>query len=347
MPIALTCPKCHAPQTVPDATAGQTVQCPSCQAEFPAEPAPPAPTPPKRRVRWGVIGLMLVGAGLSAYLLINRPIPTDFTDPDGIFSARFPNRPEAETVSRANPQMLRWGQQQYRAEVWRKEYSVTIYDGLNVGDELYGPATRDKHINAVVVVTVTNANGKQLFERPATHESHTAREVVFVGRDDGRLTALRVVAGERHALRLAVTGPGDPKEPAAFLDGARAFFDGVHVEAGFGPPVVDDPPAVSVADLAAAYKADARAADAKYKDRWLRVTGPVREVAEDGTGFLMGAGEGVVVVKRAPEARLTVRVRGPGTPVATTGKCRGLEAGAAAGARVLLEDAIVAPSAGM
>jgi hypothetical protein len=283
-----------------------------------------------------------VGAGLPAYLIIYRPIPTDFTDPNGIFSARFPNRPEAETVSQANPMRLRWGEQLYRAKVWRKEHSVAIIDGLNGGDELYGPASRDKHINSVAVVTVTNANGKQLFERPVTHEGHTAREVVFVSRDDGKLTALRVLAGERHVLRLAVTGPGDEDEPVAFLDGAGEFFDGVHVEAGFGLPIVDDPPAVSVADLDAAYKADTGAADTKYKDRWLRVTGSVREVAEDGTEFLMKAGESVVVIKRAPRGRHTVQLRGPGTQVTTTGKCRGLEAGAAAGPRVVLEDAIVA-----
>jgi hypothetical protein len=290
-----------------------------------------------------VIGLVLVGgAGLSAYLLINRPIPTDFTDPNEIFSARFPNPPEAETVSQARPQMLRWGEQLYRAKEWRKEYSVAILDGLNAGDDLYGPTSRDRHINGVVAVTITNANGKQLFRRPATHEGHPAQEIVFVSRDNGKLTALRVLAGERCVLRLAVTGPGDKDEPADFLDRAGEFFDGVHVEAGFGPPIVDDPPAVSAADLAAAYRADARAADAKYKDRWLRVTGSVREVAKDGTEFLMEAGESVVVVKRAPQARLTVPVRRPGTQVTITGKCRGLETGAAAGPRVLLEDAIVA-----
>jgi hypothetical protein len=295
-----------------------------------------------RRVRWWIIGLVLVGAGLSAYLLISRPIPTDFTDPNEIFSARFPNRPEAETVSQANPLMLRWGEELYRARAWRKEYSVAIFDGLNAGDELYGPTSRDKHSNGVAVVTVTNANGKQLFERPATHEGHAAREVVFVSRDDGTLTALRVLAGERYLLRLAVTGPGDQDKPADFLERARGFFDGVHVGAGFGPPVVDDPPAVSAADLAAAYRADAGAADAKYKDRWLLVSGSVRELAEDGTEFVMDAGESVVLVKRAPPARLTVPVRGPGTQVAATGKCRGLEAEAAAGPRVVVEDAVVA-----
>jgi hypothetical protein len=290
-----------------------------------------------------VIGLVLVVAGLSAYLVMSRPIPTDFTDPDGIFSARFPNRPEGVAVSQAKPLLLLWGQQLYRANVWwRQEYSVAIFDGVNEGDELYGPASRDKHINAVAVITVANANGKQLFERPATHEGHPARDVVFFSRDNGKLTALRVLAGERYVLRLAVTGPGDKDEPAAFLDGAGEFFDGVHVEAGFGPPIVDDPPAVSAVDLAAAYQADTRAADAKYKDRWLRVTGSVREVAKDGTEFLVEAGESVVVVKRAPPARMNVPVGKPGTEVAATAKCRGLEAGSAAEPRVLMEDAIVA-----
>jgi hypothetical protein len=344
MPIALMCPKCHAPQTVPDEAAGQAVRCPTCQAEFPAEPAaPPAPNPAKRRVLPWVIGLVLVGgAGLAAYQLIDSSTPTDFTDPNGMFSARFPDRPEAKAVSQAQPLRLLWGEQLYQAKVWGKEYSVAVLDGLNTGDQLYGPASRDTHINAVVVVTMTNADGQQLIERPAAHEGHPAREVVFVRREDGKLTALRVLAGEHHVLRLAVTGSGDKDKPADFLDRAGEFFEGVHVGIRFGPPIVDDPPVVSAADLAAAYKADARAADAKYKDRWLRVTGLVREVAKDGTEFLMEAGESVVLVRRAPKARRTVQVRRPGAEVATTGKCRGLDAGAAAGPRVLLEDAIVA-----
>src|SRR5439155_16778414 len=134
-----------------------------------------------------------------------------------------------------------------------------------------------------------------------------------------------------------VTGPGDKDKPAEFLDRAAEFFGGVHLGAVFGPPIVDEPPAVSATDLAAAYRADARAADAKYKDRWLRVTGSVRAVTKDKTEFTMAAGEGVIVVKRAAPARMTAPIRGAGAVVATTGKCRELEA---AGLRVLLEEAI-------
>ena len=70
----------------------------------------------------------------------------------------------------------------------------------------------------MAVVTATNANGKDLLERQATHEGHIAKEVAFVNRDDGKLTALRVLAGERYVLRLAVTTYGNKEEPAAFLD---------------------------------------------------------------------------------------------------------------------------------
>lgn len=344
MPIARTCPNCHVLQAIPDEPAGQTVRCPSCQAEYPAESALPASAPPKRRDQRLAAGLILAAAvllaiGLSGYL-IYRPTPTDFTEPNGIFSARFPNRPTAETVSQANPLMLRWGEQKYRANVWRKEYSVAILDGLNAGDELYGPATRDKHINGVLAITLTNANGEQLLERQTTHEDHPAREVVFAGRD-GRLTALRVVAGERYALRLEVSGPGTGTEAAAFLDQAGEFFGGVHVGAGFGLPVVDDPTPVSVADLVSAYMADADAADAKYKDRWLKVTGPIREVDKDGTEFLIEGGESLVVVKRAPPARMTVRLN-PGKEATTTGRCRGLQEDTSRNRRVLLDEAIVA-----
>jgi hypothetical protein len=341
MPIALTCPRCHTTRTVPDKAGGQTVRCPTCQAE-PAAP-PLAPAPAKRRVLLWFIGLVLVvGAGLAAYRFIDRSTSTDFTEPDGMFSARFPNPPEAKAVSEAQPLRLLWGEKLYRAEAKEKEYSVAVLDGINAGDQPYGPASRDTHINQAAVIVMTNTNGKMLLDRPAAHEGHSAREVVFVGRENGKLTALRILAGEHHILRLAVTGAGDKDKPADFLDRAGEFFDGVHVGAGFGPPIVDDPPTVSAADLAAAYEADARAADAKYKERWLRVTGSVREAAEDGTEFLMEAGQSVVLVRRIPQGRLSVQVRGPGVTVATTGKCRGLDAGAAAGPRVLLEDAVVA-----
>jgi hypothetical protein len=286
-----------------------------------------------------VVTVGLVAVGLSAYLVINRPTPVDFTDPDGIFSAHFPNQPQADAVSQANPLLLKWGEQQYQASVGGKEYSVAILSGLNAGDDLYGPTSRDGHINGVAVAKVANANGKQLLERSATHENHAARDVVFVGR--GKVTAMRVLAGERCALRLEVTEPSSDGKAAAFLDQAGEFFAQVHVGAAFGPPIIDEPPTVSAADLAAAYKTAAEAAEAQYKDRWLQVTGSVREVIEDANEFLLDAGESAVLVKRAPRARRTVRVR-PGMQVTTTGKCRGLEAKPAESPRVVLEDGIVA-----
>src|SRR5262245_55767572 len=106
MSIELTCPKCHVTQRVPDKAAGQTKLCPNCQAEFSPEPELPEPEPRKRWFLWLLLVLILVGGGVAAYFFLQRPTPTDFTDPNGIFSARFPNVPEAETVSKANPMML-------------------------------------------------------------------------------------------------------------------------------------------------------------------------------------------------------------------------------------------------
>jgi hypothetical protein len=344
MPIALTCPKCHASQTVPDAAAGQTVRCPACQAELPARPATPPPAARRRVLPW-VVGLVLAGgAALAAYEFVGKSTPTDFADPDGVFSARFPDPPEARAVSRAEPLRLLWEEQLYRAKAGGKEYSVAILDGVNAGDQPYGPASRDTHINEAIVIVLTNSDGQKLLDRPVVHEGHPAREVVFVQREDGRLTALRVLAGEHRILRLGVTGSGDRDKPGDFLDRAGEFFGGVHVGSGFGPPVVADPPTVSAFDLVAAYTADAHAADVTYKDRWLRVTGSVRDVAEDGTEFLLEAGDGAVLVRRAPAARRSAALRGAGTTVAPTGRCRGLDA-AAAGPRVVLEDAILPHSA--
>jgi hypothetical protein len=344
MSIVLTCPKCSAPHTVPDEVAGQTVECPACRTQFPADPVPPprAPASGRRAILPWVIGLLLVGgAGVAAYQLVDRSTPTDFTDPDGIFSARFPNPPEAKAATKAQPLRFVWGERLWQAKAGGKEYSVAVLDGLNTGDQPYGPTTRDAQIDGIVVIAQTNSDGQMLHSRTVTHEGHPAREVALVQRDSGKLTAFRVLAGERHALRLAVSGSGDKDKPTEFLDRAGEFFNGVHVGTAFGAPIVADPPAVSAADLAAAYKADARAADAQYKDRWLRVTGTVREVAEDRTEFLMEASGSAILVRRAPQARQTVAVRGPGATVVTTGKCRGLEAGADPGPRVVLEEAIV------
>ena len=346
MPITLTCPKCNAPQTAPDEAAGKTVRCPTCQAEFPADPAtrPPAPAPAQRWVVPAVLTLaVLGGAGLIAYLALGGSNPTDFTDPDGMFTARFPNPPDTRTVSEANPLMLRLGERVTRARAGGRDYSVTVLDGVNAGDQPYGPDARDTQINEAVVLVLTNTDGQKLLDRPVAHEGHPAREVVLLQREDGKLTALRVLAGEHQVLRLAVTGSGDKDKPGEFLDKAGEFFTGVHVGPAVGPPITEDPPTVSAADLVAAYRADAKAADAKYKDHWVRVTGSVREMAEDGTGFQLEAGGGAVVVRRAAPARRTVPVRAAGQTVAVTGKCRGLDAEVAKdGPRVVLEDAIVA-----
>jgi ribosomal protein S27E len=341
MPIALTCPNCRAPQTVADAAPGETVRCPACQAELPAPTAGPAPAAPRRVLPW-VIGLVLAGgAALVAYQFIERSTPTDFTDPDGMFSARFPNVPEHRAVSEAQPLRLLWGEQLYRANASGTEYSISVLDGVNAGDQPHGPASRDTHINEAIVITLTNADGRFLLDRPVAHEGHSAREVVFLHKEDGRLTALRVLAGESRILRLGVTGSGDKDNPGDFLDKSGEFFGGVHVGTAFGSPILEDPPTVSAADLVAAYKADTHAADAQFKDRWLRVTGTVREVAGDRTEFFLDAGDGVVLVQRAPPGRRSARVRADGTTHTTTGKCRGLDA-SATGVRVLLEDAIVA-----
>jgi uncharacterized protein GlcG (DUF336 family) len=71
------------------------------------------------------------------------------------------------------------------------------------------------------------------------------------------------------------------------------------------------------------------------------VTGPVAAVGAEGTTFEVDAGGAVVVVKRAPRARMTIAVRKAGAAVTVTGKCQGLEEAGGPGVRVVLEDAIV------
>src|SRR5262249_41091297 len=150
-------------------------------------------------------------------------------------------------------------------------------------------------------------------------------EMAYVHKEDGRMTAARAIVGEHQILRLTVTGSGDKDKPTEFLDQAADFFNSVHPGPAFGPPIVEAPPAVTPTALSAAYKSAPKAADAKYKDHWLLLKGKLHEAAKDRTSFLMDAGDGAVVVRRATPARRTVPLPKPGGAVALTGKCRGLD----------------------
>jgi hypothetical protein len=350
MALSLTCPRCHEPQTVPDRDAGITISCPKCQAEYRA--APPAPPggarPPRVRPRFfGLLALVVVG-GLAAYLVFGTSRPTDYVDPAGVFTAHFPDTPATEIVATADPMILRWGERVTRAKAGGREYAVAVLDAINMGDQEVGPASRDAQMLSVVVLAATNSDGKTVFDRPATHDGHVARETVIVNNDDGRLTALRAVVGERSALRLTVTGSGDRDKPAAFLETATAFFDTVRPGPNFGPPVLGDPVVVSAAGLGAAYRTDPKTADAAYKDRWVRVTGPVTAAGADWTTFEMDTGGTVIAVRRAPRGRLSVPVRvGAGT-VTVTGKCEGMpELAPGTAPRIVLADAtVIRPASG-
>jgi hypothetical protein len=287
-------------------------------------------------------------SGLAAYLVFGASRPTEYTDPAGMFTAHFPDTPATETVAIADPTILRWGEQVTRAKAGGREYAVAVLEEMNTGDQEVGPAARDAQLGSVVVVVPTNSNGKTVLDRPATHDGHVAREIVIVNKDDGRLTAVRAVVGERHALRMEVSGSGDRDQAAAFLEAAAGFFAGVHPGPPFGSPVLADPIAVSAADLEAAYRADAKAADATYKDRWVRVTGPVAAVGADKTTFELDAGGARVVVQRAPRGRLSVPVRQGAGSVMVTGKCQGISAPAGeATSRVFLADAtVIRPATG-
>ena len=345
MPLSTTCPACREPQIVPDEDAGRTVRCPKCQTEYTAAPARPArAAESKSRSGVPLVALLLVAlvaiGGAVAYFAIDRSKPADFADPDGVYTARFPNSPEAAKATPANPMAMVWGERVTRAKVGSREYTVAVLDGLNPGDQEMGPATRDAQIEMVGVMTATNLDGKVVHQRPVTHEGHAARELLLVDRDS-RATAVRLVVGERSCVRMAVSGAGDRDKPDAALDAAGAFFNAVHLGPAFGPPILEDPVAVSAADLGAAYRADAKAADARFKGRWVRVTGPVTAVAPEGTALEMRAGGATIAVQRAPRARMSVQARAGTATV--TGKCTGMAEPAAEGGPVItLTDAVVA-----
>ena len=329
-----TCPACHEPLP-PPAAAGAPVRCPKCEGA-------PAARPKSRG--WG--GVLLLGVvalaaagGVAYYFVFTRSEPTDFAEPGGVFTARFPNPPTTVTVTEPDISMLKMGERVTTATAAGTEYAVAVLEGLNGGDQEVSPAACDKQANVALVLLATNVNGDAVHQRAATHDGHAGREVVIAARDGGRLTAVRLVVGERAGVRMTVTGSGDRANPAAFLATAAAFFDTVRIGPAFGPPVVE-PVAVTAADLAAAYRADAKAADARFKDRWVRVTGPVTEVAADGKSFTFDAGGTTVTVQRAPRGRLSVPIRKDAGPVTATGKCLGA-ADPAAPPRVALAEAFV------
>lgn len=295
----------------------------------------PAPKP-RRRLQWFLAAVVVLAAAGGAgwfvyqngYLSVSNP--ADYADPDGMFTAKFPNPPAATPVTAANPKFLVWGERGVKASVGRREYAVTVLDGLNRGDQEISPVTRDEQARDLLVLLAANSNGDSILNRAVTHDGHAGREVVIAGRDDGKVMAVRLVVGEKCAVRMTAHGRGDKGNPEAVLADAAGFFDSVKLGTAFGPPILEDPTAVTAAELAAAYKSDAAAADGRFKGRWLRVTGEVTEVRD--RAFDLDAG---VVVRRAPEARREVAAR-QGGGITATGKCEGLVEN-----RVTLADATV------
>src|SRR5437660_7510704 len=115
MTLTQPCPVCHTPQTMSDPSVGTRVRCANCQAEFeagnPAPGGPPGRTPPPQRVRRLTLALVVLAcvAAAGAYWAVTRPTPIDVADPDGIFSARFPN-PVTTERSDGNPLALKGGE---------------------------------------------------------------------------------------------------------------------------------------------------------------------------------------------------------------------------------------------
>ena len=290
-------------------------------------------TPPAPRRRGPLILALLALAaagGAAAYFIVTQSRPARYADPKDYFSADFPSTPTTTTTATANPMLLIWGESATKAKSGGKEYAVVVQDGLNSGDQEYGPATRDAQTNSVLTLAATNLNGDIALDRAATHEGHIAREVVLVGRGDGKLVAVRQVVGEKAGVRMTVTGSGGKPQAEAFLNAAGEFFGKVRLGAAFGPPVLEEPTAVTAADLAAAYKADAAAADAKYKGKWVRLTGTVT-AAGDNT-FEMNT----LAARRAARGRLSPRVKA-GMSVTATGYCEGMADG-----KIVVTEAVVA-----
>lgn len=300
----------------------------------------PAPKP-RRRLQWFLAALLVLGAaGAGGWFVyengyLGTSTPTDHADADGVFTAVFPNAPAATPVTAANPKLLLWGERGMKASVGRREYAVIVQDGLSRGDQEISPETRDSQADVLLVLLASNSHGDIVHRRTVTHDGHVGREVVIAGRDDGKVMAVRMVVGEKSAVRMTVHGSGDKGNPEKVLTDAAGFFDSVKLGTTFGPPILEGPVALTAAELAVAYKSDATVADRVYKGRWLRVTGKVTQVGD--RAFDLDTG---VAVRRAPEAKRDTAVR-TGTVVTATGKCEGLVEN-----RVSLADAIVLPILG-
>jgi len=296
-----------------------------------------SPARKSRRTQWFLAAAVVLaaagGGGWFAYQngYIGVSNPADYADPDGVFTARFPNPPVATSVTAADPKMLRWGERGVKASVGRRDYAVTVQDGLNPGDLEPGPWGRDRQADMLLVLLASNSHGDVVHRREVKHEGHDGREVVIAGRDDGKVMAVRVVVGDKCAVRMTVHGPGDKANPEAALADAAGFFESVKLGPAVHQAVLAHDAASSAVLVAMLYRANASLSDERYKGKWVRLTGTVTDVVADGSFTI----DGGVAVRRAPPARMSVPVR-KDARVLVTGKCEGLIEG-----MVVLTDAVV------
>jgi hypothetical protein len=341
MSYVVTCPGCGAQRRLEDAAAGTEVFCPTCGKTYRADPPSPAAAPvarrPKRAGGWLVLVValvVLIGGGLAAYLWMNTGTPTEYDDPAGMFSARFPNPPTADAAGPAPKDG--YTVRVARATAGDAEYSVAVI-GPFAPTTVVGPRWRDRQLARFAGPVA--ASGEPVGDGPATVEGHAARQVATFR--DGTVFVNRFATGERYVLRLGFTKPvPDKAHAAAAVRDAERFFDTVRVGPEFGPPLDKGPDPVPAEELLAAYQSDPAAADARFKDKYFDLKVKVGSVERSGdrvTAITLRAGKLVLRCSMAGAFPGPVQ---PGDGVTVTGKCEGLKRPQSGPAEVVVEGCV-------
>jgi predicted Zn finger-like uncharacterized protein len=258
----------------------------------------------------GLVGLVLVlgCGGVGAYLVFGGRSEKVFTPPDGMYTVTFPGTPRQKPGAA--------GETTYELETWGHRYESSVGDvRMFFSDPSRRAQERDIFLQFAVEHFLEFTKGKQVSRRWVDYQGHVGAEI-HVRHPDGAETVARMFATPRNGLRVAVTGN------TLEMTKATRFLDSLSFGTAFGPPIAGaadlpidpegprrDAPVV-VADLAQVvreFRADARAAEAKYKGKVLRFTGTVKAVHVSGAQFDLAAdGMNVVVVLKRSNPALAV-----------------------------------------
>ena len=265
----------------------------------------------------GLVGLfvLLTAGGVAAYLIFFRSSPTDYTDPDGMYTARFPDTPEYK----ATGDPVRRIERVATAKAGGLEYTINVLGPVGSAKKLPGPELRDHLLKEWAFITAQNSGGESISEEPVDHQGLRGLDAILRYQSQGRAMFVRLLVTDKHLLRMMVAGPMAEGDQAKVLrERALAFFETVQVTPALGQPLDREPETIPATELGAEYQRDPKAADARFNGKWLYIVGVINGVSLDGDVAWMKAGDHVLEVKGGVAELKT------GDTVTMIGLCGGL-----------------------